>query len=158
MNRRDFISVTVKTGGAAAAAIVGIPTAVTVISPAWRSLRNPAWVDLAPLSDFPVGEVSLAVVEVRRDDWAEALRKRGVFVWRPHEQELRVFSRTCTDLGCPVAWDPGSGWYFCPCHGGIFDREGVPQAGPPPRPLYRYATRIVEGTLQIDLHSVPPVA
>jgi Rieske Fe-S protein len=57
-----------------------------------------------------------------------------------------------------VNWDAGSQCFYCPCHGGIFDREGVPMAGPPPEPLYRYTTRVRDGVLEIDARSVPPMA
>jgi Rieske Fe-S protein len=130
----------------------------TVLAPVWRGRGDPLWVAVGPMTQFAPGEVTKAVVQVPRDDWAEALRARGVFVWRAAEQEVVVYSRACTDLGCPVTWDAGSGWYFCPCHGAIFDREGVPQKGPPKKPLHRYATRVQAGVLEIDLNSVPPLA
>ena len=31
-------------------------------------------------------------------------------------------------------------------------------AGPPKEPLYRYATRIRDNILEIDLNSIPPMA
>jgi hypothetical protein len=69
------------------------------------------------------------------------LSRQGVYVWRPTDEEVVVFSRSCTDLGCPVIWDGGSQCFFCPCHGGIFARDGRRMAGPPDRELYRYANR-----------------
>jgi menaquinol-cytochrome c reductase iron-sulfur subunit len=116
------------------------------------------WVRVGREEEFPIGRVHQATVENPRDDRAKSLRLIGVFVVRPHADETVVFSRTCTDLGCPVSWDPGSGWFFCPCHGGIFARDGSPRAGPPERPLFRYATRIEDDWLWIDLNSVPPAA
>jgi menaquinol-cytochrome c reductase iron-sulfur subunit len=96
-------------------------------------------------------------VEVPREDWAATLRERGVYVWRRSEQEVVVFARNCTDLSCPVTWDPGSQWFFCPCHGGIFSKDGERMAGPPKRPLYRYTNRIRDGVVEIDLRSLPPI-
>jgi cytochrome b6-f complex iron-sulfur subunit len=49
-----------------------------------------------------------------------------------------AFSRRCTDLGCLVSWSKPRGQFVCPCHQGVFDRNGVNIAGPPPRPLDRY--------------------
>jgi menaquinol-cytochrome c reductase iron-sulfur subunit len=158
VGRRRFLRVAVL--GSGAVVTVGLlgTTAGTVLAPVWAGRGDPSWVPVGPLDGFALGEVTKAVVQVPRDDWAESLRARGVFVWRAAVEETVVFSRACTDLGCPVTWDPGSSWYFCPCHGAIFDREGVPQKGPPKRPLHRYATRVQEGVLQIDLNSVPPLA
>ncbi len=40
----------------------------------------------------------------------------------------------CTHMGCPVALDDAGG-FRCPCHGGRFDADGKPVAGPPKMPL-----------------------
>ncbi len=158
MERREFLGYAVKIGGGLAAAGVAVPVIVTTLSPVWEEASPGTWVSLGPLEAFAAGTVSHAVVDIPRNDWAKALRRRGVFVWRPDEHQVVIYSRSCTDLGCPVTWDPGSGWFFCPCHGAIFDREGVPRKGPPRIPLHRYAHRVLDGTLEIDLDSIPPSA
>lgn len=98
-------------------------------------------------------------MRVERGDWARSLDEKGVYVWRKSEKEadVVVFSRNCTDLSCPVKFDEGSECFYCPCHGGIFDKQGIPLAGPPSVPLYRYANRVRGGVLEIDLNSLPPM-
>lgn len=157
MERRSFLVLATAAGGAAALGVVAGPALLTTLTPVFAH-REPVWVRVGALADFAIGSMGKAIVEVPRPDRAKSLRHQGVFVWRTAADEATVFSRTCTDLGCPVTWDPGSGWFYCPCHGGIFARDGTPQAGPPKRPLYRYATRIEQGMLLIDLNSVPPMA
>jgi menaquinol-cytochrome c reductase iron-sulfur subunit len=105
-----------------------------------------------------VGTVSAAEVEVTDAAWGDRLRRKGVYVWREDATAVVVFSRHCTDMGCPVQWDPGSEWFYCPCHGGVFSQEGEPKAGPPKFPLYRYRFRVRDGELEIDLRSIPPAA
>lgn len=142
----------------ATAVMAGIPSLVTALSPAWR--RRPgksAWQVIGLIEEFPVGEMREIIVPIRREDWDRGLREKSVFAWRPAEHEAVVFSRSCTDLGCPLTWDPGSECFFCPCHGGIFSKSGERMAGPPKRPLYRYAVRIIDGQIEIDLHSLPPM-
>ncbi|MBI5047768.1 MAG: ubiquinol-cytochrome c reductase iron-sulfur subunit [Deltaproteobacteria bacterium] len=51
---------------------------------------------------------------------------------------LIAFSRKCTDLGCLVSWDKAKEQFICPCHQGVYDRNGKNIAGPPPRPLDRF--------------------
>ena len=48
-----------------------------------------------------------------------------------------VISQVCTHLGCIVLGDAtGSfGGFFCPCHGGEFDKSGRVRRGPPPQNL-----------------------
>jgi cytochrome b6-f complex iron-sulfur subunit len=41
----------------------------------------------------------------------------------------------CVHLGCTVPWNAASNDFQCPCHGSIYDRNGVRIAGPAPRPL-----------------------
>lgn len=54
------------------------------------------------------------------------------------DKGLTAFSRKCTDLGCLVSWDKAKGQFICPCHQGVYDKNGKNIAGPPPRPLDRF--------------------
>jgi Rieske Fe-S protein len=55
----------------------------------------------------------------------------------------------CAHLGCPVRWVPASERFICPCHGGVYDLQGVRVGGPPPRPLDRFFTRLHDGLVQV---------
>ena len=156
MDRRDWLTHSVRFGGLAVAAVIGVPAAVTALSPALK--RSPSrWRPVGNLEQFAIGTVSKALVEVPGDELSNLPQLKGVFVWRESDDDLVVYSRNCTDLSCPVTWDEGSGWFYCPCHGGIFNTRGEPQAGPPSRPLFRYQVRIREGVVEIDLNSLPPM-
>jgi menaquinol-cytochrome c reductase iron-sulfur subunit len=156
MDRRTVLGWIARGMGLAVVGVVAVPAAVTALSPVLERRRRDVWRPLGPLADFPPGTTRRAQVEMAGPDWARAFDGLAVYVRHVEGQGLIVFSRKCTDLGCPVVWDPGSEWFYCPCHGGIFDGEGTPRAGPPPRPLYRYAHRVRDGVIEIDLASVPP--
>lgn len=156
MTRRELLSRIAVAGSVGVAGIVVIPPAIHSLSPVIRRDEEPVWRPLGEVGDFPPGEVRKVVVDVPRDDWAQSIREKGVYVWHSDEEGLVVFSRNCTDLGCPIEHDAGSNWFFCPCHGGIFATDGTPKAGPPSRPLYRFANRVRDGLLEIDLRSLPP--
>lgn len=164
MNRRTVIKWLVQGAGVLVGAVVVIPTMIGALSPALGGRRPALWRRLGRAADFDLGAVREAVVGHRADDAPGAgtgkapLPRRAVYVWRPEPGRFVVFSRACTDLGCPVNYDPGSRFYYCPCHGGIFNTAGAPVAGPPARPLYQYATRVRDGVLEIDVNSVPVVA
>jgi menaquinol-cytochrome c reductase iron-sulfur subunit len=159
MDRRKLLDALTKAMGLLVTGVLAVPAALLALSPALRRRTEDAWRPLGRLQQFAQGEVTEARFEVPRADWSRhSLRHKTVYVWRPAEEELVVFSRNCTDLSCPVNFDRGSQCYLCPCHGGIFDRDGTPLAGPPSRPLYRYATRVRDGVLEIDARSVPPMA
>jgi Rieske Fe-S protein len=155
MTRRELLERLVKGGAAVAAVTIAVPGAIFALSPVLRRPPREYWTPIGPLDDIPPGEVRRMPVELPRDDWAQSLRHKSVYVWRPVDGEVVVYARNCTDLSCPIVHDPGSAWFFCPCHGGIFSLEGEPMAGPPSRPLYRFANRLRDGILEIDLKSLP---
>ena len=42
-----------------------------------------------------------------------------------------AYSSVCPHLGCRVLWKEDKRHFFCPCHNGIFDENGVATSGPP---------------------------
>ena len=154
MDRRKFL---VRAGGAAVGLGLAVPAVITLISPALDDDEGSIWARVGPLDPFPIERTTAALIEVKRDDWSPAMRERLIYVRRKNAEEFLVFSRNCTDLSCPVNWDPGSECFFCPCHGGIFAKDGERMAGPPKRPLYRYTWRVRGTQLEIDLASLPPM-
>lgn len=157
MERRAVLAVLVQVGSAIVALIVGIPTLIYALSPLGKKRSGEDWRALGPLAEFPLGEVKEGIVQPGEGSGPQQAVVQGVYVWRRSQEEVVVFSRSCTDLGCPILWDRGSHCFLCPCHGGIFDHHGERMAGPPDRPLYRYANRVRDRLLEIDLSSVPPM-
>jgi Rieske Fe-S protein len=47
------------------------------------------------------------------------------------ESGLKAFSSVCPHLGCRVHWESNMNEFFCPCHKGVFNRNGVAISGPP---------------------------
>jgi menaquinol-cytochrome c reductase iron-sulfur subunit len=160
MKRRDVLTLLVLGGSATTGLVVGVPTIMFAISPGSGEGKEPQWRDVLAIDDFPIGEMTAAVIQpapTSATSRKSLTLQAGIYVWRVDEGEVVVFSRSCTDLGCPITFDRGSQCFFCPCHGGIFSRHGDPMAGPPDRPLYRYETRVENGMLQVNLSSVPPM-
>ena len=46
---------------------------------------------------------------------------------------------------------------MCPCHGGVYYKDGTVAAGPPPRPLTKYPVRVNGGRVEI-LTTPTPIA
>jgi|SRR6266545_3388170 len=63
--------------------------------------------------------------------------------------QVRALSTVCPHLGCRVRWEPERQRFICPCHQGVFDREGRVLSGPPPRPLDRYQVDIADGQVYL---------
>ena len=47
------------------------------------------------------------------------------------EKGFKALSSTCPHLGCKVHWEAAKERFYCPCHQGVFDREGTALEGPP---------------------------
>jgi menaquinol-cytochrome c reductase iron-sulfur subunit len=158
MDRRSMMRWAIRGIGLATAGMAGIPALIAGLAPLWARRPREAWHSVGPVEAFPLGQMRKVVLDLPGEPWGEALRQKAVYAWRPVSEQAIVYSRNCTDLGCPLTFDDGSECFFCPCHGGIFDKNGDRMAGPPKRAMYRYASRIVDGEVLIDLHSVPPMA
>lgn len=64
---------------------------------------------------------------------------KKVGVYKDREKNCHVVSKTCTHLGCDVAWNRAERSWDCPCHGSRFDAHGQVIEGPATTPLsYRY--------------------
>ena len=56
----------------------------------------------------------------------------------------------CVHLGCTVPWVSNEKTFHCPCHGSIYDRQGVRIAGPAPRPLDIMRLKADGGAVIVD--------
>lgn len=60
----------------------------------------------------------------------------------------------CVHLGCTVPWNETEKQFHCPCHGSIYNRDGVRIAGPAPRPLDIMALSVSGGTVTVDTSKI----
>ena len=157
MNRRSLLTGLMLAGNAVLGAVIGIPAMLLTLSPAWQATAGPRWRRVGRLNEDPVGSLEKSVVNIDRGDWSKSLDQKSVYVWRVNNDQIVVYSRNCTDLSCPVHFDSGSECFLCPCHGGIFAKDGTPLAGPPKVPSYRYEVRLRSGEVEINLSSLPPM-
>ena len=98
------------------------------------------------ISPFPV---TLRVT--RQDGYSQVVDRTVVYLVRTGEQEVRAMQSTCTHLGCRTSYDRQSKRIKCPCHGGVFDTQGNVVDGPPPAPLPRLTTRVMDGQVQVQV-------
>jgi Rieske Fe-S protein len=101
------------------------------------------WVRAGTTSDLKPNEPFARVLGVSRvDGWYRERARETVFLVWDGAQQVRAVSATCTHLGCQVRWDDGDEQFKCPCHGGVYARDGSVVEGPPPRPLDTVEARI----------------
>ena len=88
---------------------------------------------------FTVGLEELPLNATKR---FKDLRGRDLMLVRTGEREVKAISTVCTHLGCTVFWQKDRQEFFCPCHNGRFDKNGVVLEGPPPAPLDLYPVEL----------------
>ena len=123
-------------GGAAALAAMFIGPAVKFIFPPYR---EPDEVKL-PAADA----ASLRPGEARSFAWGN----KPALLKRAESGSLQAFVTVCTHLDCNVTYKPELRKFYCACHQGWYDENGINIAGPTPRPLRRLGVS-VEGDVLI---------
>jgi menaquinol-cytochrome c reductase iron-sulfur subunit len=149
LSRRKFMSAAIASIGGLVTAVIGIPAIAYVIGPALQE-QAANWIRLGALSKVEPGTPTLfkAVIE-RQTGWIVGQEEISAYVLTDDGQTYAALSNICTHLGCRVRWIADQQTFFCPCHNGVFDKQGNVISGPPPRPLDRYETNIEDGVLFI---------
>lgn len=115
-----------------------------------------SWVPLGSVDQFPEGETRLATF---RNPYVTPTDGKTVdtacWVRRIEGDQFQVFAINCAHLGCPVRWFPQSGLFLCPCHGGVYYRDGSRAAGPPERGMFEYPNRVQDGIVSILAGQLP---
>ncbi len=135
--------------GGGAAAVLAVAGAGAVAGPALSKPRK-QWVHAAALASLSEGVTRVLVkYEAQAGLYTEQV-SAPVLIARTGG-EIVCFKANCPHLGCMVRWDGAAGRFQCACHGGSFARDGGVLAGPPPRPLDRYAYRVEGGEILIEV-------
>ena len=140
------------------AAALAVPIVRFLLSPITRGRGNGylAWVQLGSVSAFPEGETRLATFRnplVMPADGKTV--DTACWVRRIQGDRFQVFAVNCMHLGCPVRWFPQSGLFMCPCHGGVYYRDGSRASGPPERGLFEYPNKVENGLITIQAGELP---
>jgi succinate dehydrogenase / fumarate reductase iron-sulfur subunit len=138
--------------GAATVMVLGGLLASAAIGPAMRKSKR-QWIRLGRFDQFAAGKVKTVRIQY---DVAEGFYQnrmiKPVMIYRPPASDsLVVFSSRCSHLGCTVRWDDSKHVFLCACHGGAFGLNGEVKAGPPPKPLDRYAYKVEEGIVYAEV-------
>lgn len=142
----------------AMAALAGLGAAIPFVAYFIRPARpdDPVWRDVGGLDEFPAGLTRKVVFpDPDPDPWGGVTVRNAAWVRREPDGTLVGFSIYCTHTGCPVNWVEDAELFLCPCHGGIFDRQGHVTAGPPSRSLDRTQVRVRDGRVEVRTVPIP---
>ncbi len=138
--------------GSIMSAVVGIPAIGYLISPAVKAQKSEGWIALGPLANYPVGvPTPYSFTTTKINGWEKTVNSSSVFVLRSADDKVKVLSSVCPHLSCRVTWHKDNNEYVCPCHDAHFSIDGAVTAGPPPRPMSQFDTKVESGNLFIHL-------
>ena len=136
-------------------AVATVPVIGFLLSPLTRKTPR-VWRPVGPVNAFPVGgTVSVAFEDASPLPWAGVTARTAAWLRRDDVDRFTAFSVHCTHLGCPVRWVAEAQLFLCPCHGGVYYRDGTVSAGPPPRKLPQYPVRVKNGQVEIQTSPIP---
>jgi len=108
------------------------------------------WVEVAPVSDFPVNEIQIRRVTVTAHGrWIDEHVERGIFVRRNADDSVMVLSSICPHKDYSIAWKPVLGTFVCPGHKSAFDPTGKVLSGPSPRAMDSLEHKVENGILMV---------
>lgn len=155
VTRRRFFTVLSIGLGTFAAGLVGVPILGFILAPVIKKAPR-FWRKVGPVEQFKVGTtVKVMFRDAAPLPWAGVTAGTAAWLRRHNENEFIAFSVDCTHLGCPVRWLSGAELFLCPCHGGVYYKDGKVASGPPPLPLPRYPVRVRDGNVEILTSPVP---
>jgi menaquinol-cytochrome c reductase iron-sulfur subunit len=149
ISRKAFLERLIFFLGGLISLMVGVPLVGFIFKPLFKALP-PVWRPVGTVDSFLVGEtVAVTFLQASPLPWAGVTAKTAAWLRRESAGSFTAFSVSCTHLGCPVRWRPDAQLFMCPCHGGVYYKDGEVAAGPPPKPLPRYTTRVMDGQVEI---------
>jgi menaquinol-cytochrome c reductase iron-sulfur subunit len=141
--------------GCIGAALVGVPVVGFLLAPLFEKPGR-QWRGVGAVDTFQKGQT----VEVKYEDaspsaWAGVTGQTAAWLRCQADGGFAAFAVNCTHLGCPVRWLQDAELFMCPCHGGVYYKDGTVAAGPPPRPLIQYPVRVRDGQVEILTSPTP---
>jgi Rieske Fe-S protein len=150
ITRRDFMKVVIGAIGGVIGLGFGIPAIAYVVAPALAANQTQQWIQLGAVSKVELGTPTLFKVTINRQTgWIVNQEELSIYVLTEDGRDFIAMSNVCTHLGCRIRWIANQNQYFCPCHNGVYDKQGNVVSGPPPRPLDRYQTKLENDQLFI---------
>lgn len=156
LSRRNFLNTAVNAMGAVITGIIAVPVAGLFLDPVLKQAAgNTDWIKLTSAASVTETPTVYLVTAEQSDGFMKKTVRANVYAFLDKNDKGETvpvaMSNTCTHLGCPAGWVADKEQFQCPCHGGVYDKTGKNIAGPPPAPLPRYATKIENGDVYIQV-------
>ena len=147
-SRRDFLGFATWAIGGIISAGMGIPAVAYIVGPALQRNEAQEWIRLGSTKKIELGTPTLFKTKIERQTgWIVNEEEISIYVLTENGRDFVAMSNICTHLGCRIRWIDDREEFFCPCHNGVFDKDGGIVAGPVPKPLDRFETKVEDNQL-----------
>lgn len=155
LDRRTFFTRIILGIGALIAGSLAVPLGAAMLDPVLRKTGKD-WRAVGKLDDFKVDETKMVSFKNSSPyKWTGKVAYSAAYIRRSQDDSLTAFSVNCAHLGCPVRWEEKEEMFLCPCHGGVYYKDGSRAAGPPTRGLFTYPARVRKGQVEIQTADLP---
>jgi len=150
-HRRSFLGWLLGICTVSVGALLSVPLVRFVLHPLRTNTTETSWSDLGDVDEFAsfISPVRRVITVEHVDGWRKAVFQKAVYVTKDANGRTAVLSAVCPHLGCSVPWDEPKGRFICPCHMGVFARDGRRISGPPPRAMDALETTVRNGRLMV---------
>ncbi|MED4941440.1 ubiquinol-cytochrome c reductase iron-sulfur subunit [Heyndrickxia coagulans] len=105
------------------------------------------------VSDIKSEPVRVDFKYEQTDGWYKSDVTQTAWVYKDSKGDIVALSPVCKHLGCTVNWNTNKAHpnqFFCPCHGGRYEKNGKNVPGTPPSaPLDAYPVKTKGGYLYL---------
>jgi menaquinol-cytochrome c reductase iron-sulfur subunit len=154
VSRRQFLNYCLTGVGGFLAAGMLAPMIKFAVDPALK--KGEAAGNMVPVAneaDITAEPQNIPFTAKTKDAWLGE-QETGYTAWVYKEGgQIIAISPICKHLGCTVGWknDPQKqNRFFCPCHNGLYEKNGLNVPGTPPmKPLDTYQVEVKDGKVLI---------
>ncbi len=155
ISRKNFFMKIALALGSVTALIIAIPVVGALLAPLLEG-KEDEWRKVGLVSDFAAGTTKLvSFINSDPKPYAGVTARSAAWLRKDSDNKFTAFSVNCTHLGCPVRWEATAELFMCPCHGGVYYKDGTVASGPPPKELTQYPVRVFKSEVQIKTEPLP---
>ncbi|WP_456279385.1 QcrA and Rieske domain-containing protein [Bacillus sp. AK128] len=152
VSRRQFLNYTLTGVGGFMAAGMLMPMVRFALDPVLRPATEQDLVPVANVEDITTEPQRFDFKIDQVDAWYKSEEPKSAWVYKDGDK-IVALSPVCKHLGCTVNWnsDPANeNMFFCPCHYGLYEKDGTNVPGTPPlAPLDVYVSEVRDGKLYL---------
>ncbi|OQP05911.1 menaquinol-cytochrome C reductase [Geobacillus sp. 46C-IIa] len=153
VTRRQFLNYTLTGVGGFMAAGMLMPMLRFAFDPILRETAGTEMVAVADVKEITTEPKRFDFKVKVKDAWYESEEPRSAWVYKDEKGDIIALSPVCKHLGCTVDWNTDKNnpnHFFCPCHYGLYTKDGTNVPGTPPlAPLDRYEFEVKDGKLYL---------